>query len=448
MKFKKIISIVLFSCLVINNATPVFASNFSDDGRYESFEGSNITINNILESDNIDVNIEGNTLVNYLDFNDIKKQGNAANITIDTNNKTLTMTNLTSWSKPYAYLTLAPNRTYTAIMEVDNKANVVGASYVRFTHDINLQDGTRLSVFNVGEKTVLYKKFTTQDTGLICLSFESGAMTGSLTYKNMMVLEGDWEDKILPKYFEGMKSVGELEGNKLEIKSQNKNLLFYPYYETTKEVNGITFTDNGDGSITINGTTEYPTINFYLREINNWSLPIGTYNFKLRGGNANIYMIIGSNTSSIGYVYGTKGTFVIKDKYKYNNGNVVIQIKADIGTTFENITVHPQITRISDGNEDINHKFNKIEIPLSEPLRGIPNGAKDRIINRNGQWVIERNCGEAILDGSENWFEEITNNNIKIFTEHTGLKNKHYHKKSSQTVLSDKFINNKLYLDM
>ena len=33
-----------------------------------------------------------------------------------------------------------------------------------------------------------------------------------------------------------------------------KNLLIYPYAETTKTVNGITYTDNGDGSLTISGT--------------------------------------------------------------------------------------------------------------------------------------------------------------------------------------------------
>ena len=30
-----------------------------------------------------------------------------------------------------------------------------------------------------------------------------------------------------------------------------KNLIPYPYVETTKTVNGVTFTDNGDGSITV-----------------------------------------------------------------------------------------------------------------------------------------------------------------------------------------------------
>lgn len=33
-----------------------------------------------------------------------------------------------------------------------------------------------------------------------------------------------------------------------------KNLIPYPYLETTKVINGITFTDNGDGTITANGT--------------------------------------------------------------------------------------------------------------------------------------------------------------------------------------------------
>ena len=46
---------------------------------------------------------------------------------------------------------------------------------------------------------------------------------------------------------------------------------------------------------------------------------------------------------------------------------------------------------------------NTLQIPLNEPLRGLPNGIKDRIIKRNGQWVIERNCEEVVLDGSENW---------------------------------------------
>ena len=39
-----------------------------------------------------------------------------------------------------------------------------------------------------------------------------------------------------------------------EVSVSSKNLIPYPYADTTKTVNGVTFTDNGDGSITVNGT--------------------------------------------------------------------------------------------------------------------------------------------------------------------------------------------------
>lgn len=40
-----------------------------------------------------------------------------------------------------------------------------------------------------------------------------------------------------------------------EIYGNNgRNYLPYPYYETTKTASGITFTDNGDGTVTVNGT--------------------------------------------------------------------------------------------------------------------------------------------------------------------------------------------------
>lgn len=42
-----------------------------------------------------------------------------------------------------------------------------------------------------------------------------------------------------------------------------KNLIPYPYLDTTKTVNGITFTDNGDGTITTNGTA-VDTANFII----------------------------------------------------------------------------------------------------------------------------------------------------------------------------------------
>lgn len=40
----------------------------------------------------------------------------------------------------------------------------------------------------------------------------------------------------------------------VSVKKYGKNLITYPYASTTKTVNGLTFTDNGDGSVTVSGT--------------------------------------------------------------------------------------------------------------------------------------------------------------------------------------------------
>lgn len=43
-------------------------------------------------------------------------------------------------------------------------------------------------------------------------------------------------------------------------------------------------------------------------------------------------------------------------------------------------------------NESEIFKFNKKEISLNEPLRGLPNGVKDKIVKIGGKWYVQRNC--------------------------------------------------------
>ena len=43
-------------------------------------------------------------------------------------------------------------------------------------------------------------------------------------------------------------------GEKLTVKAASKNILPYPYYHTSYSRTGITWTDNGDGSISAKGT--------------------------------------------------------------------------------------------------------------------------------------------------------------------------------------------------
>ena len=60
---KKFISSTIVAGLFLNN-TSSLASVLSEDGRYEAFEGNNITINDVLEEDTVDIEVEGNTMVN------------------------------------------------------------------------------------------------------------------------------------------------------------------------------------------------------------------------------------------------------------------------------------------------------------------------------------------------------------------------------------------------
>ena len=100
---------------------------------------------------------------------------------------------------------------------------------------------------------------------LVCMSSSNQPIGSYTVFKNFQIELGD-ESYSEGIDYESYAEVGDsdTESGKyiLPVTVSGKNLLPYPYYETTKTVNGITFTDNGDGSITVNGTaTDYATFN-------------------------------------------------------------------------------------------------------------------------------------------------------------------------------------------
>ena len=54
-------------------------------------------------------------------------------------------------------------------------------------------------------------------------------------------------------------------------KSKNKNFVTYPYASGTNTSSGVTFTDNGDGTITVNGTA---TKDVYFRASRATGIPL------------------------------------------------------------------------------------------------------------------------------------------------------------------------------
>lgn len=130
--------------------------------------------------------------------------------------------------------------------------------------------------------------------------------------------------------------------HEMNVRVSSKNLIPYPYAETTKTVNGITFTDNGDGTITVNGTATREAQMTLLSSP--MSLGEGTYVLSgTPNGSVTTYYI----QAYIDDKYGTSDVAGNVAIYNVNKGQkltrVVLHIKT--GTTLDNLIVKPQFER-------------------------------------------------------------------------------------------------------
>lgn len=134
-----------------------------------------------------------------------------------------------------------------------------------------------------------------------------------------------------------------IDGNFKQNTTKGYQLLQYPYQDTTKTVNGITFTDNGNGTITIDGTaTEIASFSLLGSPIEaNQKLIQGNY---LSGGfNSNI-VVRALNRSTEGYSYLgiSSGNVVELDLSVHQTGYIEILISK--GAIVNNLTIKPMLT--------------------------------------------------------------------------------------------------------
>ena len=126
----------------------------------------------------------------------------------------------------------------------------------------------------------------------------------------------------------------------LGVKVRGKNLLPYPYNVTTHTVNGVTFTDNGDGSFTLNGTS---TANFAIVFQTDLNLALsgpctfsmGTAKFNGAGG---LYLK-NANGKTVMFLATTKTTAT----ETINETVTRFDMWINSGHTFDNFTVYPQL---------------------------------------------------------------------------------------------------------
>lgn len=128
-----------------------------------------------------------------------------------------------------------------------------------------------------------------------------------------------------------------------------KNLIPYPYRETTKTINGVTFTDNGDGTITANGTpTSSATVAIF--QLSNIRLDASKKYLLTDGTNAN-------QDTYYTQLYAANATRLpassVNGPVEFTpEENVTYTVRLVIKTTVSNLVFKPMIRRaeISDNN--------------------------------------------------------------------------------------------------
>lgn len=202
-----------------------------------------------------------------------------------------------------------------------------------------------------------------------------------------------------PEYPQEIKSV-----DNAEVRVTGKNLLPYPYSYTTRTSNGITFTDNGDGTIRANGTSTANAYFIFGKTI----LPIGTYSYSIQSSkDITLYVQIDGKDR---YINGTEvGKFTLLDSKE-----VILAMYVPNGRTIENAKVCPMIYKVSDGSYESSKSQTLTD---NHTLRGIPVSSGGNYTDENGQqWIADeliryadgsgkliRRCEYYVIKGGSSW---------------------------------------------
>ena len=192
-------------------------------------------------------------------------------------------------------------------------------------------------------------------------------------------------------YFEGLRSAPVT-----EVESVGANLIPYPYRSTTITKSGVTFTDNGDGSITLNGTaTATDTFVLWL----NTEKPLSTGDYSsIANGVCDIRCYHPDMTEST--IQGSGGTINATKPIT----NITLLIRN--GLTY-NGTVYPMLNK---GSTALPYSpYVRNTLPVFEAVQNLDGygwGVNESVYNyidwEKKQFVKLVGC--VVLNGSEAWF--------------------------------------------
>lgn len=145
---------------------------------------------------------------------------------------------------------------------------------------------------------------------------------------------------------------------------KTKNLLPYPFYETTKTQNGVAFTDIGDGTIVASGTSSGQSAFTFNHRIDN-TMMLGAGEYKVSGcpsgGSNTTYRLVVAKSSATGSFevitrdYGDGATFTLTEDTDIYVGFEVLN-----GATVSNLVVRPMV-RLASITDDTYEPYKKVE---------------------------------------------------------------------------------------
>lgn len=195
-------------------------------------------------------------------------------------------------------------------------------------------------------------------------------------------------------YFKGMKSVGECEDNKIEILSQNKNLF------TSEVIDALCTLENWVGNSAYrNNYVAYNLMNFkvgttYTNTIPEVKVPPKFYPIlfldRIKNGHFLASGWYKNDTDNEKIISANTYTFTLE-----NDGSFRAYVnpwnEENMQKLRKVLEQNIQTEIGNNGTEFVKPKQNKQTL-THEPLRGLPNGVKDKYVIIDGKWYIERNC--------------------------------------------------------
>jgi len=187
----------------------------------------------------------------------------------------------------------------------------------------------------------------------VFVQIANGQTVNNLVFRPMLRLASDPDDTYVPYAPTNAK----LNEEKMSYADNGvlgaKNLLPYPFYQTTRTTNGITFTDNGDGTITANGTATADAIFHCLTHIT------GTTFYQSLAGKAVILSGCPAGGANNKYYFGIYDTSAHNDVGEGLTYQVLdtppssfyIQIVIRSGITVNNLIFKPMLRLASDPDD-------------------------------------------------------------------------------------------------